>query len=218
MVVARNKGLLKQWFMLGHSPGCGCLCFLAGTCKATQNKNYLMLYYSIALLQTWEKKAKFFLMGLNFLYFCECKFILLIRNSPHISIPHKQRRTHLSRGHSLRKTPSSSIQSSIHFRLTFFRLDMLETLGNLPNDHSTNAIKGRGHSWNWDCPVLRWLINYTTVPCSQVIEYRAQVPILQDNLLCLIGMNVFWLQMSHAICKYALKTPSWHDMTWKTAR
>lgn len=140
MVVARNKGLLKQWFMLGHSPGCGCLCFLAGTCKATQNKNYLMLYYSTALLQTWKKPLFWREEG-------ECHFILLIRKSTHMSISHKQRRMHLPRGHSFRKTPSSSLQFSIHFQLTFITVEMLETLDNLPAPlHSGKTCKGRGHS------------------------------------------------------------------------
>lgn len=57
------------------------------------------------------KKSHFFPDGpeFPFFFFCECHFVLLIRKATHMSIPRKQRRTHLPRGHSF----------SIHFLTDF---------------------------------------------------------------------------------------------------
>lgn len=88
------------------------------------------------------KKASFFWREEG-----ECHFMLLSRKPTHMSISHKQRRTRLRRGHSFRKTPSSSLQFPIDFQLTSITVEMLETLDNLPAPlHSGKTCKGRGHS------------------------------------------------------------------------
>lgn len=83
MVVARNKGLLKQWFMLGHSQGCGCLCFLVGICKATQNK--ITSCYIIPLhYYKHEKKKPFFSDGpeITIYLFFVCAILYLSSENP----------------------------------------------------------------------------------------------------------------------------------------
>lgn len=116
-----------------------------------------------------RKKSHFFPMGLNFQFiyflcvpFCTCPQKI----HSHIHTPLKEQSP-------FSQVPFFSqnlifIYSVIHsFSTSFYQGGKEVNPGQfvrLSQDQCRKTCKDLGHNWNWDCRVLRWRTNCTTVP------------------------------------------------------
>lgn len=161
---------------VGAFPGLWLFMFSCGDMQGHPKQNYLMLYYSTALLQTQGKKNFFFPMGLNFQFiyllcvpFCTCPRKI----HSHVHTPQKQESA--SSQVPFFSQNLTFIYSVIHpFLPPLITVEMTWTLGNLSDYHRSNQRKKMqipGSS-------LKLGPSHSMHPCRvaslQVIEHRSK--------------------------------------------
>lgn len=167
---------------VGAFPGLWLFMFSCGDMQGHPKQNYLMLYYSTALLQTWgEKKAFFFRWAWisNLFIFCVCHFVLV---HSHIHTPQKEQSA-------FSQVPFFSqnlifIYSVIHpLSTSFYQGGKEANPGQFVRLSQDQCRQGK-HAKTWV------IIETGTVVFWGDVLTAPQVPSFQYNLLCIIGLNV----------------------------
>lgn len=157
-------------------PGLWLFMFSCGICKATQNKNYLMLYYSTALLQTWEK-SPLFSSGPEFpIYlFFVCAILYLSPGSP-LTSPQTEERASSQVPFS---PPEPTTHSVIHpFSTSCYQfMKCPKTLEKLPDHHRDQCSQGEhaktwGHRPNWEPSCLTAPLCFSIVCRSEPASFQ----------------------------------------------
>lgn len=157
---------------VGAFPGLWLFMFSCGDMQGHPKQNYLMLYYSTALLQTWEKKKAFFSDGPEFPIY----LFFVCARSTHIFTRQQKEQSAFAILFTKPHLHLFSYSSTFYLLLSGWKRSKPWTIFQIITGpmQSGKTCKDLGHNWNWDRRVLRWRTNCTTVPSFQVIEYRSK--------------------------------------------